>query len=134
MLSLRNNLDLVQKVQFLKIPHKKSNTQFPAQAICSPKHFDYKLVPKTEVPETKKDYSSIVRDPDQCLAYLLAEKFILLNSILNKLSVESKNARIGVQTRKLWASKVDAIDSQGYAEIWAHSRLPFCSGFCHPRT
>ena len=29
----------------------------------------------------------------------------------------SKNARIGVRTRKLWSSKVDAADSQGCVEI-----------------
>ena len=134
MLDLRNNLDLVQKVQFLKIPHKTSNTQFPAQAICSLKHFGYKTVPKTEVPETRMDNSSTVRDSAQCLAYILAEHFILLNSRLEELFVESKNEQIGVRTRKLWSSKVDAADSQGCAEIWAHLRLPFCSGFCHSRT
>ena len=75
------------------------------------------------------DYSSTVCDPAQCSAYILAKNFILLNSRLDDLSVESKNARIGVQTRKLWSSKVDAADSQGCAKIWAHPRLPFCSGF-----
>ena len=118
----------------MEITHKTSNTQFPTQAICSPKHFGYKPVPKTEAPETKTDYASTVRDPTQCSIYILAEKFILLNSRLDELSVECKNARIGVRTRKLWPSKVDAADSQGCAEIWAHHRLPFCSGFYHPRT
>ena len=66
------------------------------------------------------DYSSTIRDPAQCSAYILAKKFILLNSILNELSVESKNARNGVRTRKLWPSKVDVADSQGCAKIWAH--------------
>ena len=134
MLGLRNNLDLVQKVHFFKIPHKISNTQFLAQAICSPKNFDYKPVPKTEVSETRTDYASTVRDPAQCSVYILAEHFILLNSRLDELSVESKNERIGVRTRKLWPSKVEAADSQGCAEIWAHPRLPLCSGFSHPRT
>ena len=93
MLGLGNNLDLVKKVQFfLEIPHKTSNTQFFAQAICSPKHFGYKPVPKTEVPKIRTDHSSTVRDLAQCLAYILAENFILLNSRLNELSVESKNA------------------------------------------
>ena len=80
------------------------------------------------------DYSSTIRDPDLCLAYILVENFILLNSRLNELSVDFKNVRIGVRTRKLWPSKVDVADSQGCAEIWAHPRLPFCSGFCHSRT
>ena len=62
-------------------------------------------------------------------AYILAKKFIFLNYIFNELSVESKNARFEVRTRKLWSSKVDTIDSQGCAEIWAHPHLPFCSGF-----
>ena len=134
MLGLRNNLDLVQKVQIFYIPHKTSNTQFPAQSICSPKHFGYKPIPKTEVPETRLDYSSTVHDLEQCSAYILAEHFILLNSRLDKIFVESKNARIGIRTRKVWSSKVDAVDSQGCGEIWVHPRLPFCSGFCCPET
>ena len=64
----------------------------------------------------------------------LAEHFILLNSRLNELSVESKNVQIGVRKGKLWSFEVDAADSQGCAEIWAHPRLPFCSGFCYPGT
>ena len=127
-------MDLVHKVQILSIPHKTSNKQFLAQAISSPKHFRYKPIPKIEVPETKTDHFSTLCDPAQCLAHGLAENFILLNSRLNELSVESKNARIGVRTGKLWSSEVDTADSQGCAEIWAHPRLPFCSGFCLPET
>ena len=115
-------------------PYKTFNTQFLAQAKRSPKHFRYKPVPKTEVPETKTNHSSTVRDPAQWSAHVLAKHFILLNSRLNELSVESRNARIGVHTRKLWSSKVDAADSQGCAEIWAHPYLSFYSGFCHPET
>ena len=91
--------------------------QFPTQAICSPRYIGYKPVSKTEVPETRMDHSSTIRDLAQYLAYILVENFILLNSRLNELSLESKNARIGVRTRKLWPSKVDAADSQGCAEI-----------------
>ena len=58
---------------------------------------------------------------------------MLLNSRLNALSVESKNAQIEVRTRKLGPSKVEATDSQGCAKIWAHPRLPFCSGFLPPQ-
>ena len=130
MIGLENNLDLVQKVQILSIPHKTSNMKFPTQAIRSPKHLRYKPVLKTEVSETRTDNSSTICDPDQCSAHVLDDHFILLNSRLNELSVESKNARIGVRTRKLWLSEVDAADSQGCAEIWAHSHLPLCSGFC----
>ena len=134
MLGLGNNLDLVQKVQLVSRPYKTFNTQFPAQARRSPKNFRYKPVSKTKVPETRTDHSSTVSDPAQCSAHVLAKHFILLNSRLNELSVESKNARIGVHTRKLWSFKVDAANSQGCAEIWAHPRLPFYSGFCHPET
>ena len=117
MLGLRNNMDLVQKVQFLKIPHKKSNTHFPSQAIRNPKRFSYKPIPKTEVPETRKDHSSTFHAPDQCSAHILADHFILLDSRLNKLSIESKNVQIGVRTEKLWPSEVGAADSQGCVEI-----------------
>ena len=130
MLGLGNNLDLVQKVQLLSIPHKTSNTQFHAQAISSPKHFRYKPVLKTEVPKTIMDHSSTVHDPAQCSAHGLVKNFILLNSRLKELFVEAKNPRIGVRTGQLWPSEVDAADSQGCVEIWAHPRFPFCSGFC----
>ena len=83
-------MDLVQKVQLLSIPHKTSNTQFPAQAIHKPKHFRYKQVPKIEVPKTRTDHS-FGRDPAQCLAHSLAEHFTLLDFRLNELSVEFKN-------------------------------------------
>ena len=106
-------MDLAQKVQFVSIEHKTFNTKFPAQAIRSPNHLRYKPVPKTEVPETIMDHSSIVRDSAKCSAYNLADHFILLNFRLNELFVESKNARIEVRTRKLWQSKVVAADSQG---------------------
>ena len=113
----------------MSIPHKTFNTQFPAQAIHGPEHFRYNLVPKTEVRETRTDNSSTIHDPAQCSAHVLSEKFILLNSRLNLLFVESKNASIGVPTRKLWLSEVDAADSQGCAEIRAHPRFPFCPDF-----
>ena len=134
MLGLGNNLDLVQKVQLLSIPHKTSNTQFLAQAIRNPKHFRYKPVLKIEVPETRTDHSSTISDPTQCSTHGLDENFILLNSRLNEIFVKSNNARIGVRTRKLWPSKVDVADSQGFAKFWAHPHLPFCSGFCSPKT
>ena len=134
MLGLGNNLNLVQKVQLVSIPHKTFNTQFPAQAIHIPKHFRYNPVPKTEVLETIVDHSSTVHDPAKSLAHGLDEIFILLNSRLNELSIESKNVRIEVRTRKLWLFEIDAADSQGCAEIWVHPRLPFCSGFCCPKT
>ena len=69
---------------------------------------------------TRTDHSSTVHDPAQCSAQGLAENFILLNSRLDELSVESKNEIIGVRTRKLWLSEVDTADSQRCAEIWAH--------------
>ena len=103
--------------------------QFPAQAIRSPKHLSYKPIPKIEVPETRIDHSSTIRDPAQCSAHFLAENFILLNSRLNEISVESKNVQIGVRTGKLWPSEVDVANSQGCAEIWTHPCLPLCSGF-----
>ena len=118
----------------LSMPHKTSNTQFPAQAIRNPKHFRYKPVLKTEVLETRKDHSSTVLDLAQCSTHGLAEHFILLNSRLNEIFIESKNTRIGVQMRKLWSSEVDAVDSQRCAKIWVHPCLPFCSGFCRPET
>ena len=63
------------------------------------------------------DHSSTVRDPAQFSAHGLAENFILLNSRLKKLHVESKNEQIEVRMRKLWSSEVDVADSQGCAEI-----------------
>ena len=78
MLGLENNLDLVQKVQFLYLPHKISNTKFPTQAIRILKRFSYKPIPKTEVPETRNDHSSTFRDPDQCSAHVFTDNFILL--------------------------------------------------------
>ena len=42
---------------------------------------------------------------------------IWLNSRLKELSIESKNVQIGVRTRKLWSSKVEAVDSHGCAKI-----------------
>ena len=42
---------------------------------------------------------------------------IWLNFRLKELFVESKNMQIGVQTRKLWSSEVEAIDSHGCAKI-----------------
>ena len=117
----------------LKIPHETSNTQLPAHVICSPKHFGYKPVSKIEVPEIEMDHSSTVRDLAQCSTYILVEHFILLNSRLNELSVESKNVRIGVRTRKLWPSKVDAADSQGCAEIWAHTVCHSARDFSIPK-
>ena len=76
--------------------------QFPAQTICSPEHFRYNLVPKTEVPETRTDLFSTFRDPAHCSAHVLAENFILSNSRLHNIFVESKNTQIGVRTKKLW--------------------------------
>ena len=76
------------------------------------------------------DHSSTVSDP----THILDEHFILLNSRLNELSVESKNVQIGVRTGKLWPSEVDAADSQGCADIWAHPHLLFYLGFCYPGT
>ena len=112
MLGLGNNLDLVQKFQLVSIPHKTSS---------NPKHLRYKLVPKTEVLEIRKDHSLTVRDPTQCLAHVLDDKFILLNSRLKDLSLQSKNAQIGVRTRKLWPSEVDAADLQGwYGNLGTH--------------
>ena len=84
--------------------------------------------------ENRKDHFSTACDPSQCSSYILDEHFILLNFRLDELFVEFKNARIEVRKRKLWPSKADATNSQGCAEIWAHPCLPFCSGFCHPRT
>ena len=87
--------------------------QFPAQAIRSPEHFRYNLVLKTEVPETITDRSSVVHDLAHWSDHDLAKQVILLNSRLNELSVESKNAQIGVQTGKLWSSEVGTADLQG---------------------
>ena len=42
---------------------------------------------------------------------------IWLNFRLKELFIESKNAQIGVRTRKLWPFKVEAIDSHGCAKI-----------------
>ena len=42
---------------------------------------------------------------------------IWLNSRLKDLFIESKNAQIGVRTRKLWSSKVEATDSHRCAKI-----------------
>ena len=125
-------IHIIISIFITHISHKTSNMQFPAQAIRNLKHFRYKSIPKTEVSKTKTDHSSTVRDPVQCSAHGLAENFILLNSRLNEIFIEFKNARIEVWTRKLWSSEIDAADSQGYAEIGAHPRLPFCSGFCRP--
>ena len=83
--------------------------QFPTQAIRSPKHFRYKPVPKT-----RTDLFSIVRDPAHCSSHGLVEHFILLNSRLHDISVESKNTRIRVWMRKLWSSEVGAADLQGW--------------------
>ena len=110
----------------MSIPQKTFNTQFPAQAIHGPKHFRYNLVPKTEVLETRTNHSSTAQDPAQCSAHVVAKNFILLHSRLNYLFVESKNERIVVSTIKLWSSAVDEADSQGCAEIRAHTRFPFC--------
>ena len=73
------------------------------------------------------DCFSTLHDP----ADGLADHFILLNSILNELSVESKNAQIGVRTGKLWSSEVGVADSQGW---YGNSGIPpfsilatFCS-------
>ena len=63
------------------------------------------------------DHCSTVRDPYKCSAHVLDEHFILLNSRLNELSVESKNVQIRVRMGKLWPSEVDVADSQGCAEI-----------------
>ena len=115
-------------------PHKTFNTQFPASARRSPKNFRYEPVLKTEVPEIRTVHSSTVHDPTQCSSYILAKHFILLNSRLNDLSIESKNARSEVWIRKLWSSEVDAANSQGCVEMWAHPRLPFYLGFCCPGT
>ena len=71
---------------------QKFNKQFSAQAICSPGHFRYNPVEKTKVSKTRMDCSTTVRDPAHYSAHGLAENFILLNSRLNKLSVESINA------------------------------------------
>ena len=106
----RKNLDLVSK--FCKY-YTKFSPQFPAQAIRSLEHFRYNPVSKTEVPETRTDLFSTVRDPSHCSAHGLAENFILLNFRLHELSVESKNTRIRVRTGKLWPSEVGAADSQG---------------------
>ena len=133
MLGLENNLDLVQKVQLESIPNKTFNTQFPAQAICNPKHFRYKPVPKIEVPKTRTDYSSTVLDPAQCSTHGLAKNFFLLNSRLNKFYVELKNLRTEVWTRKLWPSEVDVADSQGCAEIWAHPVCHYARDFVIPK-
>ena len=77
----------------MSIPHKTFNLQFHAQAIRNPKHFRYKPVPKIEVPETRTDYSSTVRDPAQCLAHGLAEHFIILNPRLNDFSLGSRTRK-----------------------------------------
>ena len=63
------------------------------------------------------DHSSTVCDPAEFSTHDLADHFILLDSRLNELFVESKNMRIEVRTRKVWLSEVDAIDSQGCEEI-----------------
>ena len=42
---------------------------------------------------------------------------IWLNSRLKEFFIESKNVQIGVRTRKLWSSEVEATDLHGYAEI-----------------
>ena len=76
---------------------QKFNTKFPSQDIRSPEHFRYNQVPKTEVPETRTDCSSIVHDPAHCSENILAKNFILLNFRLNEIFVESKNPQIGVR-------------------------------------
>ena len=78
-------------LEFVNIT-KKFNMQFPTQAIHNSEHFRYNQVPKTKVSETRTNRSSTVRDPDHCSAHGLTENFILLNSRLNEISVESKNA------------------------------------------
>ena len=93
---------------------KKFNKQFPNHAIHIFEHFRYNSVPKTEVPKTRMDRSSTVRNPTHYSAHGLAENFILLNSRLHELSIESKNAQIGIRTGKLWSSKVSTADSQGW--------------------
>ena len=60
------------------------------------------------------DRSSTLHDPTHFSAHILDEHFILLNSRLNKFSVESKNTQIGIRTGKLWPSEVDAADPQGW--------------------
>ena len=103
---------------------QKFNTQFLAQAIRSPKHFRYNLVLKTEVLETRMDRSLAVHDRDHCSAHVLAQHFILLNSRLNEIFVESKNAQIGVRTGKLWSSEVGAADFAWMCEIvWNSPKL-----------
>ena len=42
---------------------------------------------------------------------------IWLNFRLKELFIESKNEQIGVQTRKLWLSEVEAVYSHGCAKI-----------------
>ena len=91
--------------------------QCPYHSIHSPEHFRYNPVPKTEVPKTRTDLSSTVHDLTHWLAHVLDEHFILLNSRLNKISVDSKNAQIGVRTGKLWPSEVGAADSQ----VWCRN-------------
>ena len=85
--------------------------KFLAQAICCPKRFSYKPIPKTDVSKTRTNHSSTFRDLTQCSAHVFAEKFILLNSRLNELSVESKNMQIRFRTGKLWLSEVDGAES-----------------------
>ena len=70
---------------------QKFNMQFHAQAISSAEHLRYNPIPKTEVLKIRIDRFSNVYDPDHYSAHSLAEHFILLNSRLNELSVESKN-------------------------------------------
>ena len=128
---LRNNLDLVYKVHFFV-----NTTQNIQHTITCSSHMQYQAfrLQTGSVPETRTNYSLTVRGPSHCSSYIFPKTFILLNSRLNELSVESNNARIRVWTRKLIPSKVDTADSQGCEEIWAHPRLSFSSGFYCPET
>ena len=42
---------------------------------------------------------------------------IWLNYRLKVLFLEYKNAQIGIETRKLWSSEVEVVDSNGCAKI-----------------
>ena len=71
--------------------------------------------------------SSTVCDQDHCSNHGFTDNFILLNSRLNEISVESKNMQIEVRTGKLWPSEVNVVDSQewcGNSGIPPFSILP----------
>ena len=95
---------------------QKFNKKFHAHAIHSLKHFKYNPVPKTEVPETRTDRSLTVHDS----THGLAEHFILLNSKLKKISIESKNAQSEFEQKSYGRPQLALPISKGGAVMRAY--------------